>query len=216
MELEESKAENLEKVELVRELIIGPDKKAIEAQITGMKDLFTSILAENRRDYERQVMEMKNVFVTILDENRNSFRQQLVELQTILPKMVQSSISQGQKEGYVVLADESKEREHAQKYTKIEAVKEIILGNSIDQMHERVAAMDLSIERTYLQQGQALAALSHEVAENLDQTVQRLSASLDKLIEALQKALQNHDDQKAYRSVVASFFEEAGKKILHP
>jgi hypothetical protein len=213
MQLEDNKSDNTEKVELVRELIIGPDKKAIEAQIMGMKELFTSILSENRKEYDRQVSDMKGLFVSILEENRNSFRQQLTELQAILPQVVQNTLLKGQNESYVVLADESKEREMATKYTKIEAVKEIILGRSIDQMQERVAEVDLTIEKNYNHQMQALAELSQQVSQELERVSQSLSASLDSLVDSLQLALQNQDNRSTYRSVLSSFFEEAGRKI---
>ncbi len=213
MQLEENKSESSEKVELVRELIIGPDKKAIEAQITGMRELFTSILIENRREYERQVGELKNLFVSILEENRNSFREQLRELQASLPKMVQHSVNAGQKEGYVVLADEARERQLATKYTKIEAVKEIILGQDIDHMYQRVNEASELIESLYLQQQQTLVELSKDISEQLNRTVEQLNAALDKLVSSLEYALQQQDSKKSYRSVISSFFEEAGKRI---
>ena len=92
---------NEEKVNTFRELIVGPDKREIEGQLQGMKELFATMLVENKKDYDNQVNDMRSLFVNVLEENRRVFQMQLQDLYKNLPSLINNSLREQQEDGFI-------------------------------------------------------------------------------------------------------------------
>jgi len=204
--------EEVSKVELVRELIVGKDRKEIDAQITGMKELFTSMLIENKKEYDRQVNDMKQLFVNILEENRNTFKQQLEEIQRALPQMIQKTINKQAQEEFILVASESERKEQI-RMSKIDAVKEIILGYDMEVMNEKAQKVNQQLDADCEMHLNHLHQIGQDVTSELKATIDRLNNVLARLSEEISKALAKNDHHQAHRKVFSSFLEELSAKI---
>lgn len=211
-EINDPNQEEVSKVELVRELIVGRDRKEIDAQITGMKDLFTSMLVENKREYDKQVGDMKQLFVNILEENRNTFKQQLQEIQQALPQMIQRTVNNQSKEDFILVANESERKEQI-RMSKIDAVKEIILGIDMEQMNSQANKVNQQLESDYEAHINHLHQVGQDVSESLKASIDRLNHVLERLSEDIAKALAKNDHHQAHRKVFANFLTEMSEKI---
>ncbi|GAB4184749.1 MAG: hypothetical protein OHK0057_32750 [Thermoflexibacter sp.] len=204
--------EEVSKVELVRELIVGKDRKEIDAQITGMKELFTSMLIENKKEYDRQVNDMKQLFVNILEENRSTFKQQLEEIQRALPQMIQKTINKQAQEEFILVASESERKEQI-RMSKIDAVKEIILGYDMEVMNEKAQKVNQQLDADYEAHINHLHEIGQDVTNELKATIDRLNNVLARLSEEISKALAKNDHHQAHRKIFSSFLDEVSEKI---
>ncbi len=211
-EINDPNREEISKVELVRELIVGRDRKEIDAQISGMKELFTSMLVENKKEYDKQVGDMKHLFVNILEENRNTFKQQLSEIQQALPQMIQSSVSKSTQEDFILVANESERKEQI-RMSKIDAVKEIILGLDMQLMDEKAQKVNKQLDADYEGHINHLHQVGQDVAGELKASIDRLNDVLARLSDEIARALTKNDNHQAHRQVVSNYLEEMSKKI---
>jgi flagellin-specific chaperone FliS len=212
-EMNEPNQEEVSKVELVRELIVGRDRKEIDAQISGMKDLFTSMLVENKKEYDKQVGDMKHLFVNILEENRTAFKQQLSEIQQALPQMIQSTVSKSTQEDFILVANESERKEQI-RMSKIDAVKEIILGLDMQLMDEKAQKVNQQLDADYEGHINHLHQIGQEVSDELKASIDRLNDVLARLSEEIARALTKNDHHQAHRQVFSNYLEEMSKKMI--
>lgn len=205
--------ERASKVERVRELIVGPEKRAIENQLAGMKELFSQMLVENKRDYDRQVTDMKDLFVTILDENRRAFRDQLNDLAQSLPKLMEKKAAQNRVEEMVILAeDHEKEERRVEKVQRIEAVKQLVLGFNIEELEDRLKELNNTLEDRHQHQQRALMETANQLEKQLANTSKALSEAIANMMDNLQTKLSKKDDSKAGRKLYAAFMRELGQQ----
>jgi hypothetical protein len=211
-EINDPNQEEVSKVELVRELIVGRDRKEIDAQISGMKELFTSMLVENKREYDKQVGDMKQLFVNILEENRNTFKQQLQEIQQTLPQMIQKTVSKQSQEDFILVANESERKEQI-RMTKIDAVKEIILGMDMEQMSEKAKKVNQQLDADYEVHINQLHQIGQEVTDELKASMERLNTVLGRLGDEIVRALEKNGNHQTHRKVFSDFLQEMSEKI---
>jgi hypothetical protein len=211
-EINDPTQEEISKVELVRELIVGRDRKEIDAQISGMKELFTSMLVENKREYDRQVTDMKQLFVNILEENRATFKQQLQEMQQSLPQMIQKTVSKQTQEDFILVANESERKEQI-RMSKIDAVKEIILGLDMELMNEKAKKVNQQLDADFDGHINQLHHIGQEVAEELKASLDRLDNVLGRLSDEIARALTINDNHQTHRKVFTHFLTEVSEKI---
>lgn len=211
-EIKTSSQEEISKVELVRELIVGRDRKEIDAQMTGMKDLFASMLVENKKEYDKQVNDMKHLFVNILEENRNVFKQQLDEIQRAIPQMINKTVSKQQQEEFILVANESERKEQI-RMSKIDAVKEIILGMDMHEMDEKAQKVTQQLNNDYDQHLKNLQAIAQDVSDELKASINRLNDVLQRLSDEIANALSKNDKHQAHRQVFSKYLEEISEKI---
>jgi hypothetical protein len=211
-ETNEPLQDDVSKVELVRELIVGRDRKEIDAQITGMKDLFTSMLVENKKDYDKQVNDMKQLFVNILEDNRTAFKQQLSEIQQALPQMISKTVSKQSQEDFILVANESERKEQI-RMSKIDAVKEIILGMDMQVMDEKARKVNLQLDTDYEAHINYLSQVGQDVSNELTASINRLNDVLKRLSDEIARALAKNDNHQAHRQLFSTYLEEMSQKI---
>jgi uncharacterized protein YoxC len=208
--------EEMSKVELVRELIVGRDRKEIDAQMIGMKDLFTSMLVENKKEYDKQVNDMKHLFVNILEENRNVFKEQLDEIQRTIPLMINKTVSNQpppqQQEDFILVANES-ERKEKIRMSKIDAVKEIILGMDMQEMDEKTKKVTQQLNDDYDQHVKNLQTIAQDVSDELKASINRLNDVLQRLGDEIADALSKNDYHQAHRQTFSKYLEEVSAKM---
>ena len=211
-EINDPTQEEVSKVELVRELIVGRDRKEIDAQISGMKELFTSMLVENKREYDKQVGDMKQLFVNILEENRATFKEQLQEIQQALPQMIQKTVAKQTQEDFILVANESERKEQI-RMSKIDAVKEIILGFDMELMNEKAKKVNQQLDADYEAHINQLHQIGQEVTEELKAALDRLDNVLGRLSDEIARALTTNDNHQAHRKTLTNFLIEVSEKI---
>lgn len=211
-EQNKSLQEEISKVELVRELIVGRDRKEIDAQIIGMKDLFASMLVENKKEYDKQVNDMKHLFVNILEENRNVFKQQLDDIQRAIPQMINKTVSKQQQEDFILVANESERKEQI-RMSKIDAVKEIILGMDMQEMDEKARKVTQQLNDDYDLHLKNLQTVAQDVSDELKASINRLNDVLQRLSDEIAHALSKNDRYQAHRQVFSKYLEEISEKI---
>lgn len=204
--------EEMSKVELVRELIVGRDRKEIDAQMIGMKDLFTSMLVENKKEYDKQVNDMKHLFVNILEENRNVFKEQLDEIQRAIPLMINKTVSKQQQEDFILVANESERKEQI-RMSKIDAVKEIILGMDMQEMDEKTKKVTQQLNDDYDQHVKNLQVIAQDVSDELKASINRLNDVLQRLGDEIADALSKNDYHQAHRQIFSRYLEEVSEKM---
>lgn len=205
------------KVDRVRDLIVGPEKKAIENQLMGMKELFSQMLVENKKDYDRQVGDMKGLFVTILEENRKAFRDQLDDLSEALPKMLERKVSENQREGMIFLANPEDETEDGQqekkvdKYNRIDAVKQIVLGGNMEDLEKSIYDIHKALDQKHDHQQQALLDVANQLEKQLANTSNMLTEAVAQMMDKFESALTYKDDDKAGRKLLSAYMRELGQ-----
>ncbi|OJJ21175.1 hypothetical protein BKI52_11450 [marine bacterium AO1-C] len=183
---------NEEKVNIFRELIVGPDKREIEGQLQGMKELFATMLVENKKDYDNQVNDMRTLFVNVLEENRRVFQMQLQDLYKNLPSLINSSLREQNDEGFIVLADQQVNQPVQQgtgidRYSRLDAVKEIIVGGNIRDLQQNLADSHKLLGQNFEEDKKKILEMAQEVSGLVDAMEQRLNAKFKELIDQISK-----------------------------
>ena len=186
---------NDEKVNIFRELIVGPDKREIEGQLQGMKELFATMLVENKKDYDNQVNDMRTLFVNVLEENRRVFQMQLQDLYKNLPSLINSSLREQNDEGFIVLADQHANQPVQQsgsgidRYSRLDAVKEIIVGGNMRDLGQNMTETNKLLAKNFEEDKKKILEMAQEVSGLVDAMEQRLNAKFKELIEAISKGV---------------------------
>lgn len=195
--------ENLqpEEVPSYKEAVVNPDKQESESRLGGMKDLFTSILSENRKDYEKQVGEMKNMFTAILEENRKQFQIQLQDMYKALPQIINEADKLRQKEEYIFLNNEQAYEmgQRGGRFTKMNAVKELIVGRDERLLHERVEKMLKEVEEIAQQDKAHVAAAAKDIYERMQRMEQKVMAAIQQMEQELKKASEAENHHLAHK-----------------
>jgi len=183
---------NEEKVNIFRELIVGPDKREIEGQLQGMKELFATMLVENKKDYDNQVNDMRTLFVNVLEENRRVFQMQLQDLYKNLPSLINSSLREQNDEGFIVLADQQVNQpvqsgSGIDRYSRLDAVKEIIVGGNIRDLQQNLADSNKLLAQNFEEDKKKILEMAQEVSGLVDAMEQRLNVKFKELIDQISK-----------------------------
>ncbi len=183
---------NEEKVNIFRELIVGPDKREIEGQLQGMKELFATMLVENKKDYDNQVNDMRTLFVNVLEENRRVFQMQLQDLYKNLPSLINSSLREQNDEGFIVLADQQVNQPVQQgtgidRYSRLDAVKEIIVGGNIRDLQQNLSEANKLLGQNFDEDKKKILEMAQEISGLVDAMEQRLNAKFKELIDQISK-----------------------------
>jgi hypothetical protein len=159
---------NEEKVNTFRELIVGPDKREIEGQLQGMKELFATMLVENKKDYDNQVNDMRSLFVNVLEENRRVFQMQLQDLYKNLPSLINNSLREQQEDGFILLADQPEQqvtdKNGVDRYSRLDAVKEIIVGGNMRDLKQNLASAQKELLQNYEEDKKKILEMAQEIS----------------------------------------------------
>jgi len=206
--------EKFQPIETFRELIVGNEQRPSEEQSLGMKELFTSMLVENRKEYDRQVNEMKNLFVGVLEENRKIFQEQLQALYDKLPTMIQETMQPMQQEDFLYVSNEkSNNYQQTERLTRLNAVKELIGGNNFRDLEINLHDTAQSIEKNYTDQRKAILEMSEVVSQKVIELEKDFNEKIKKVAQDLSDIMSQQDTQKAQKNVAAGFFKEIASKI---
>lgn len=194
-EVENVNPDDLKNVSTFRKLVVEPEKRDMDNQIVGMKDLFTSILAENKREYNAQVSDMKDLFIGILEENRKAFQMQLQDLYDKIPTMISSSVQNNQQEEHLYLTkyDEYSDESQVERLSRINAVKEIILGNNIDEINDKLQLLSTKLTDIETENQQKIVNMTEETTNRLKQMEENISQRLNDLAREIGETLQTQD-----------------------
>lgn len=210
--------EEVSKEELIRQLIVGPERREMEAQLNGMKDLFASIIAQNKQDYANQLNEMKGIFTNILQENRLMFQQQIQELTQTLPSLVKENVAATQDEKFIYLtqqstADLQRRHEEVNKMTRVDALKEIIGGQDVRTIEEKIAQLKNLQQQYQQQQIQMVQSWIQRIATELQAMQQRSDLYIEQSCVRIGTALQQHDKSQVQRRLFARMIQEVADRI---
>ncbi|MCS6820981.1 MAG: hypothetical protein NZ551_03845 [Microscillaceae bacterium] len=198
-------AEEVSTSELFRELIVGPEKREREAQLQGMKELFTAMLVENKKEYDTQVRDLKSLFVNILEENRRVFQMQLQDLYKSLPQMITTSVKSSQKEEVIFIAEtkDTPTKEQIEKYSRLDAVKEIILGKDIQNIEEQISQLHKQIKTQYEEDQQTIFQMAQFISDRISEMEKKVTQELNALCDRISQELGKHNQKQMDRKHAA-------------
>lgn len=193
---------NTVKVEVV-------ERNEVSQQIQGMKELFTSLLTQNKKEYEEQLNQMKQLFVETLTTTQQQFQQQITELTKTVPQLMDKTLLEAQNKNLVYLGNLS-ETEKADKMEKLDAVTELLSGEEIRQLQQQLQQVETNIKTTFEQDHQTVKNLQTSAQELFDTTVERLLAQVTKTQENLNQWFQVQDEKLAHRDTTSRSLQEFG------
>lgn len=190
-----------ETVTSYKDVVVNVDKQDAENKFSGMKDLFTSIISENRKDYDKQITEMRGLFMTVLEENRKQGQLQVQDMYKTLPSLINEADKMRRKEEYVFLNDEDglDKGTKSGKYTRMSAIKELIVGKDTKNIQERLTILEAEVEETILQDKESLAQAAKDIYDRLERMENRIKSELDKTFEMIKVEIQTEDKNLAIR-----------------
>ncbi|TAF63071.1 MAG: hypothetical protein EAZ55_14765 [Cytophagales bacterium] len=208
-----SNPENSEnKINVFRELIMGPEKKEMEAQIKGMRDLFISLLNENKKEYELQINDIKRIFTNVLEENRKDFQLQVQSLQTTLPQILGNSLRQRGSEEHLYLTDLDQKSIQGS-YTRVEAIEEIVVGSDIRTILEQVDLLQKEVNGRMDEGKKQLQQLTNTIGEELKKAEQRIANKLQELTQWSNDKIKQLDKKQSEKIRAAALLKEMAEKI---
>lgn len=208
-----------EKVNIFRELIVGPDKREIEGQLQGMKELFATMLVENKKDYDNQVNDMRTLFVNVLEENRRVFQMQLQDLYKNLPSLINSSLREQQEDGFIVLADQQASPPivdsagGVDRYSRLDAVKEIIVGGNMRDLKQELVGAQKQLIQYFEDDKKKILDMAQEISGLVDEMEQRLNAKFKELIEQISKNVMDYARSYTNRNTAADKLRDLAQKL---
>lgn len=207
-----------EKVNTFRELIVGPDKREIEGQLQGMKELFATMLVENKKDYDNQVNDMRTLFVNVLEENRRVFQMQLQDLYKNLPSLINSSLREQQEDGFIVLADQQAslpvaDNNGVDRYSRLDAVKEIIVGGNMRDLKQNLASAQKELLQNYEEDKKSILDMAQEISGLVDEMEQRINAKFKALIEEITANITEYSQSYANKDSAADKMRNLAQQL---
>ncbi|WP_027000354.1 hypothetical protein [Eisenibacter elegans] len=206
------------KIDAFRELIIGPEKREMQTQIQGMKELFTAMLIENRKEYDTQVGEMKQIFVEALEQNRKVFQEQMQELYDKLPRMIQGASQQSTAEAamqHILLTELTQQAAPAaqQGLSRLDAVKELIAGQQMKDIDKRLLKAQQEIGQVTDATHQALLSMTQTLSEEIRQMEEEFTQKMHQTVERISAKLHQNDQKQADKATAAQWIAEVAQKI---
>lgn len=197
-----------------RELIIGTDQSAVEDQLKGMRDLFTSVMLETRKDYDNQINEFKSMFISALEDNKRDLQNQIQELKHSIPQIVGTSETKNG-EDYIMLTEleDVPVKEHMEKYSRLEAVKEIILGTNLKDFNAQIKTLTKQLVQNTETSKQEIMQMAEEVSNELAKMDERINKAIETLIDTVGNALKSHKNTQANKNQVATWVQEISERI---
>lgn len=209
-EKEQAKEDNKQMPELILS-----EHEDISGELKGMRELFTSMLVENKKEYESQVSSMKTLFTDILNESRRAFQLQIQELYSNLPQVIDHSLREKQKEDYIILTDleEGRSREQMEKFSRLDAIKEIMLGNNIKDIAHKIKDIQQKLTTQYQENQQRIMTLATEISDQINAVENRITEETKQVIERVSEQLQQHKQQQAERRKNSQLLEELAERM---
>jgi hypothetical protein len=208
---------NEEKVNTFRELIVGPDKREIEGQLQGMKELFATMLVENKKDYDNQVNDMRSLFVNVLEENRRVFQMQLQDLYKNLPSLINNSLREQQEDGFILLADQPEQqvtdKNGVDRYSRLDAVKEIIVGGNMRDLKQNLASAQKELLQNYEEDKKKILEMAQEISGMVDEMENRINAQLKALIEEITNNVSEYAQSYANKHTAADKLRNLAQQL---
>lgn len=195
------------------------NEEADEHQVKGMKDMFTALLVENRKEYDRQVTDMKQLFLSVIEDNRRTFDTKVQELYSDLPRIVERTISnkvpsedfiylQGQEDSQMPAS-----RDQVDKFTRLQAVTEIILGDNVRDLEGDIKAAQSRMHRNLDEDKNRISQIATEISEALQAASERINDSLNSLYDDLQSHFDKHDQKQAHHKLFSAYMGELSDKV---
>lgn len=199
MEMNES--ENV-KIELVT-----PNEVA--QQIQGMKELFATLIQQNKKEYELQLQQIKSVFVDALTQTQQQYQQQVQDIISSLPHLIDKTLMQAQDKNLIYLGNASDE-DKIKKMEKIDAVTEIIAGEELRNLQKQIIELQDNVQQTFEQDKEKLKEFQEYAHQRLFKVLQHLSAEIENTYQRLQLLLNEQDQRLANKANTSTALHELG------
>jgi hypothetical protein len=199
--METNEPENV-KVEL-----ITPNEVA--QQIQGMKELFATLIHQNKKEYEMQLQQIKSVFVDTLTQTQQQYQQQVQEIISSLPNLIDKTLVNAQDKNLIYLGNASDE-DKIKKMEKIDAVTEIIAGEELRTLQHHLTDLQDNIQQIFEKDKQNLTDFQNFAHQLLKQVLQNIFTETENTHQRLQLLLTEQDQRLANKANTSTALHELG------
>lgn len=200
--MDTNEPENNVKVELVT-----PNEVA--QQIQGMKELFATLIQQNKKEYEAQLQQIKTLFIDALTQTQQQYQQQVQEIIHSLPHLIDKTLIQAQDKNLIYLGNASEE-DKVKKMEKIDAVAEIIGGEDIRNLQKQIIALQETVQQTLQSDNELLKEFQEHSQKLLSQTLQNILNQIEATYQRIQEQLYTQDQYLANKSNTSIALQELG------
>lgn len=199
--METNESENV-KVELVT-----PNEVA--QQIQGMKELFATLIQQNKKEYEMQLQQIKSVFVEALAQTQQQYQQQIQEIIHSLPHLIDKTLIQAQDKNLIYLGNATDE-DKIQKMEKIDAITEIIAGEELRSLQKQITQLQDNIQQVFQQDKQKLTEFQAFANQLLKQVLESIFTEIENTYQRLQVLMAEQDQRLANKANTSTALHELG------
>lgn len=193
--------------ENVRVELVTPNEVA--QQIQGMKELFATLIQQNKKEYETQLQQIKSVFVDALTQTQQQYQQQVQETIASLPHLIEKTLIQAQDKNLIYLGNATDE-DKIQKMEKIDAVTEIIAGEDLRSLQQQITHLKDTIEQTFNEDREKLAEFQAFASHLLKQVLENIFTETENTYQRLQLLLSEQDQRLANKANTSTALHELG------
>lgn len=193
--------------ENVKVELIAPNEVA--QQIQGMKELFATLIQQNKKEYETQLQQIKSVFVEALAHTQQQYQQQIQEIIASLPHLIDKALIQAQNKNLIYLGNAT-EQEKIQKMEKIDAVTEIIAGEDLRKLQEQISNIQDNIEQIFNKDKEKLTEFQNYAHQLIKQVLDKIFAEIENIYQNIQNLLTEQDQRLANKTNTSTALHELG------
>ncbi len=193
--------------ENVKVELVTPNEVA--QQIQGMKELFATLIQQNKKEYEAQLQQIKSVFVDALTQTQQQYQQQVQEIIASLPHLIEKTLIQAQDKNLIYLGNTTDE-DKIQKMEKIDAVTEIIAGEDLRSLQQQITHLQDTIQQTFNEDKQKLAEFQAFASQLLKQVLENIFSETENTYQRLQLLLAEQDQRLANKANTSTALHELG------
>ncbi len=193
--------------ENVKVELVTPNEVA--QQIQGMKELFATLIQQNKKEYEAQLQQIKSVFVDALTQTQQQYQQQVQEIIASLPHLIEKTLIQAQDKNLIYLGNTTDE-DKIKKMEKIDAVTEIIAGEDLRSLQQQITHLQDTIQQTFNEDKQKLAEFQAFASQLLKQVLENIFSETENTYQRLQLLLAEQDQRLANKANTSTALHELG------
>lgn len=187
--------------------LITPNEVA--QQMQGMKELFATLIQQNKKEYETQLHQIKSLFVEALAQTQQQYQQQIEEIISSLPHLIDKTLIQAQNKNLIYLGNATEE-DKIKKMEKVDAVTEIIAGDDFRMLQQQVTELQDNIQQVFQQDKQNLKAFQDFAHELLGKVLQNIFTEIENTHQRLQTLLTEQDQYLANKANTSTALHELG------
>jgi hypothetical protein len=187
--------------------LVTPNEVA--QQIQGMKELFATLIQQNKKEYENQLQQIKSVFVDALAQTQQQYQQQVQQIIDSLPHLIDKTLIQAQDKNLIYLGNASEE-DKVKKMEKIDAVAEIIGGEDMRLLQQQITALQDNIQQIFQSDKERLKEFQEYTQKLLAQVLQNILTQIETTYQNMQGLLAEQDQRLANKSNTSTALHELG------